>query len=343
MDDGARRRRAAAAFADLASNAARERPRLLVFEDIHWATPLLLSCLAAVAMVTRACPLVLARDHSFRGRPAGPPMARRQPRGASAHHRPGTVAPGGGAHARRGPDRGLQPLRRAMHRAGGRQPAVPGAAAAQRRGRRQRQHPAHHSELGVGSDGPPHRSRQARLAGGRSDRQALPSGGAAIPDRRRFLRLRRSRGRRSGATRLRRLPLRACAHPRGRIHLALAQPQTGPAREGRGMVRADRSWCCMPSIWIAPSTRAPHAHTWSPHKRRRVTFATTSRCGWRSEARCWRRTASRAMRSPCCAAIFCARWRVRTSPSLRSTRRCTRPTTMRNAAVPGWGLQQAAA
>ena len=42
MDNATRRRRTAEAFADLAGNAARERPRLLVFEDIHWATPLLL-------------------------------------------------------------------------------------------------------------------------------------------------------------------------------------------------------------------------------------------------------------------------------------------------------------
>jgi class 3 adenylate cyclase/tetratricopeptide (TPR) repeat protein len=69
MDDAARRQRAAAAFADLARNAARERPRLLVFEDVHWATSLLLSCLAAAAMVTRECPLVLAMTTRFEGDP----------------------------------------------------------------------------------------------------------------------------------------------------------------------------------------------------------------------------------------------------------------------------------
>ncbi len=42
MDDATRRRRAAAAVSELARNAARERPRLIVFEDIHWASPLLL-------------------------------------------------------------------------------------------------------------------------------------------------------------------------------------------------------------------------------------------------------------------------------------------------------------
>jgi class 3 adenylate cyclase/predicted ATPase len=67
MDDAARRRRAAAALADLARSAARERPLLLVFEDVHWATPLLLSCLAAAAMVTRECPLVLAMTTRFEG------------------------------------------------------------------------------------------------------------------------------------------------------------------------------------------------------------------------------------------------------------------------------------
>jgi len=69
MDDAARRRRAAAALADLARMTARERPRLLVVEDIHWASPLLLGCLAAAAMVTRECPLVLAMTTRFEGDP----------------------------------------------------------------------------------------------------------------------------------------------------------------------------------------------------------------------------------------------------------------------------------
>ena len=40
-----------------------------MFEDIHWASPLLLSCLAALAMATRECPLVLAMTTRFEGDP----------------------------------------------------------------------------------------------------------------------------------------------------------------------------------------------------------------------------------------------------------------------------------
>lgn len=69
MDDATRRRQAAAAFAELASQAAREHPRLIVFEDIHWASPLLLGCLAAAAAVTQQCPLVLAMTSRFDGDP----------------------------------------------------------------------------------------------------------------------------------------------------------------------------------------------------------------------------------------------------------------------------------
>ena len=69
MDNATRVRRTAAAIADLASRAARARPLLLVFEDIHWGSPLLLACLAALAMAARECPLVLLMTTRFEGDP----------------------------------------------------------------------------------------------------------------------------------------------------------------------------------------------------------------------------------------------------------------------------------
>jgi class 3 adenylate cyclase/tetratricopeptide (TPR) repeat protein len=69
MDNAARHRRIAEAAANLVTTAAGIRPQLIVFEDIHWASPLLLSCLAAMAMVTRKCPLVLAMTTRFEGDP----------------------------------------------------------------------------------------------------------------------------------------------------------------------------------------------------------------------------------------------------------------------------------
>ena len=69
MDNATRSRRTAEAVADLAIKAAREQPRLIVFEDIHWGSPLLLGCLAAVAMAARECPLVLAMTTRFEGDP----------------------------------------------------------------------------------------------------------------------------------------------------------------------------------------------------------------------------------------------------------------------------------
>ena len=69
MDNATRHRRIAEAAADLATKAAGARPQLIVFEDIHWASPLLLSCLAAMAVATRKCSLVLAMTTRFEGDP----------------------------------------------------------------------------------------------------------------------------------------------------------------------------------------------------------------------------------------------------------------------------------
>ena len=69
MDNATRVRRTAEAFADLIAKAASRHAQLIVFEDIHWASPLLLSCLAAAAMATRSSPLVLAMTTRFEGDP----------------------------------------------------------------------------------------------------------------------------------------------------------------------------------------------------------------------------------------------------------------------------------
>ena len=69
MDNTTRIRRGADACAALAVQAAKRQPRLLVFEDIHWGTPLLLGCLAALTIATRQHPLLLAMTSRFEGDP----------------------------------------------------------------------------------------------------------------------------------------------------------------------------------------------------------------------------------------------------------------------------------
>jgi class 3 adenylate cyclase/tetratricopeptide (TPR) repeat protein len=69
MDNAARTRGTADAVAALVSNAARERPRLIAFEDIHWGTPLLMACLASLTAATRRCPLLLALTTRVDGDP----------------------------------------------------------------------------------------------------------------------------------------------------------------------------------------------------------------------------------------------------------------------------------
>jgi class 3 adenylate cyclase/tetratricopeptide (TPR) repeat protein len=69
MDNATRTRRTAEAVADLALTAARLQPRVIVVEDIHWASPVVLACLAALAMTTRECPSMLAMTTRFEGDP----------------------------------------------------------------------------------------------------------------------------------------------------------------------------------------------------------------------------------------------------------------------------------
>ncbi len=69
MDDAIRRRRAAQAVADLAAGVANNQPRIFVFEDIHWASPLLLDCLAALGAAAQACPLILLMTTRLEGDP----------------------------------------------------------------------------------------------------------------------------------------------------------------------------------------------------------------------------------------------------------------------------------
>jgi class 3 adenylate cyclase/tetratricopeptide (TPR) repeat protein len=69
MDNTTRLRRTAEAVAAVAATAARKQPQLIAFEDIHWTSPLLLGCLAALAMATRERSLVLAMTTRFEGDP----------------------------------------------------------------------------------------------------------------------------------------------------------------------------------------------------------------------------------------------------------------------------------
>jgi class 3 adenylate cyclase/tetratricopeptide (TPR) repeat protein len=69
IDHATRLGRAADALAALAATAAQAQPRLVAFEDIHWASPLLLGCLATLAMGTRQVPLLLAMTSRFEGDP----------------------------------------------------------------------------------------------------------------------------------------------------------------------------------------------------------------------------------------------------------------------------------
>ncbi len=69
MDNATRVRRTADAVASLAANAARERPRVIVFEDIHWGSPILLACLAALTIATREAPIVLVMTTRFEADP----------------------------------------------------------------------------------------------------------------------------------------------------------------------------------------------------------------------------------------------------------------------------------
>jgi class 3 adenylate cyclase/tetratricopeptide (TPR) repeat protein len=69
MDHATRLGRSADAAAALASAAVRVRPAVVVLEDIHWASPLILACLAALAMATRRVPLLLAMTTRFEGDP----------------------------------------------------------------------------------------------------------------------------------------------------------------------------------------------------------------------------------------------------------------------------------
>jgi class 3 adenylate cyclase/tetratricopeptide (TPR) repeat protein len=69
MDNATRLRRTSEAVGTLVAKAALDQPRMIVFEDIHWADSFLLGCLAAVTMSTQKVPLVLAMTTRFEGDP----------------------------------------------------------------------------------------------------------------------------------------------------------------------------------------------------------------------------------------------------------------------------------
>ena len=122
-------------------------------------------------------------DLAPRGRPARPGMARRGRRRPLTDDRPRAAAPAE-ALALAGAFLGRERrVRRALRRAGGRQPAVPRAAAAQRRGGRGRRRPGLGAEPGAGAHGPARPGRQAGPAGRLRARPALRRRRLAPPAR----------------------------------------------------------------------------------------------------------------------------------------------------------------
>jgi class 3 adenylate cyclase len=69
MDNVTRTRRTGEAIAQTISRACARQPRLLVIEDIHWASPALLSHLAQLTIATTTCPLVLVTTSRVEGDP----------------------------------------------------------------------------------------------------------------------------------------------------------------------------------------------------------------------------------------------------------------------------------
>ena len=69
MDNGTRTRRSGEAIAQTLTNACARQPRMLVIEDIHWASPALLSHLAQLTIATTTGPLVVVMTSRVEGDP----------------------------------------------------------------------------------------------------------------------------------------------------------------------------------------------------------------------------------------------------------------------------------
>jgi class 3 adenylate cyclase/tetratricopeptide (TPR) repeat protein len=69
MDNATRSRRSTQALLSLVGWAAQRQPRLLVVEDIHWASPVLLTYLAALTTLARQAPMILVMTTRFEGDP----------------------------------------------------------------------------------------------------------------------------------------------------------------------------------------------------------------------------------------------------------------------------------
>ena len=72
MDNAARNQGKRRTVARLAQRASRERPLLLVVEDLHWADELVLAHLARLAAVAAECPILLIMTSRAEGDPLGP-------------------------------------------------------------------------------------------------------------------------------------------------------------------------------------------------------------------------------------------------------------------------------
>ena len=160
---------------------ASQHPLLIVVEDIHWADPLTLAHLSAMASTVAKCPSHSGHDLAGRRRPAGPSLAilhRRQPthdnRSRSASSRRG------GSYCRESA-RVRWRARARLHRQSRRQSPVPRAAFAQCLGGRARRDPGDHPELGASAHGSPSTEGQGSHPGRLHYRPTLHYGGAASP------------------------------------------------------------------------------------------------------------------------------------------------------------------
>ena len=179
MDNAARNRGKRRTVARLVERASRERPLLLVVEDLHWADELILAHLARLAATVAECPALLVMTSRAEGNPLGRRVARAARRRPTDHDRPRAAAAGRGARPRRDDPAGQRGLRRALRGAGGGQPAVPGAAAAPCRGERRGRRARFGAEPGAGASRPARARGQAGPPGGLRARAALRAGRSA--------------------------------------------------------------------------------------------------------------------------------------------------------------------
>ena len=87
MDNDTRNRGKATTVCDLVRRSAEHRPCLVIIEDVHWASPIVLLYLARLAETAAQCRALLMHDLTHRGRSDRPQLAQRNPWRAAHDHR----------------------------------------------------------------------------------------------------------------------------------------------------------------------------------------------------------------------------------------------------------------